>query len=132
MLTLVSLLKIIKKPNFRTVFMILGIILLFTGIFCFCKDDEFSGLISVTNELNEVNEKVQNPSSHHPTRKKKCKTLSANGKTDIFSYIFNRFYYVIVSTTTLGYGDIFPVSTKARCITIIYVLMIFFVSFLSA
>ena len=132
MLTLVSLLKVIKQPKITTVLMILGIILLFTGIFCFCTDDEFSGLISVQNNIDEVNDKVQNPSSHHPTEKKKCSTLSANGKNDTFSYVFNRFYYVIVSTTTLGYGDIFPVSTKARCITIIYVLMIFFVSFLSA
>lgn len=40
--------------------------------------------------------------------------------------LFNRFYFSIVTGTTLGYGDISPKSKTARIIVIIFLFLMFF------
>lgn len=40
--------------------------------------------------------------------------------------LFNRFYFSIVTGTTLGYGDISPKSKTARIIIIAFLLLMFF------
>jgi len=40
--------------------------------------------------------------------------------------LFNRLYFTVVTSTTLGYGDVTPKSKMARSIVIIYMLAMFF------
>jgi len=40
--------------------------------------------------------------------------------------LFNRLYFTVVTSTTLGYGDVTPKSKVAKSIVIIYMLVMFF------
>jgi len=42
----------------------------------------------------------------------------------ILSKIFNRFYFSMTTSTTVGYGDISPKSTKAKCVVMLHFLFI--------
>lgn len=47
-------------------------------------------------------------------------------KTDksFMNAFFNRFYFIVTTITTIGYGDIVPVSMRARMITLGIILFI--------
>ena len=130
MIQLSSFIKIIKDLQYRRILLVCLLIVLFTFIFCFCSDDEFGGLIHLHEKINHLTRKINLDSSNVEERNpSQYKTLSHYEHKNIISYIFNRFYYVVVSTTMLGFGDIYPNTVKTRILTIAYVLLIFVVAF---
>ena len=44
---------------------------------------------------------------------------------------FNRFYFILITFTTIGYGDISPVSKTARFITV-FIILVIMISILKA
>lgn len=132
MIQLASLTKIMKDLQYSKIILVSSLILLFTFVFCFCPDQEFSGLINIHEKISQIHDKISQNNHEVSIEKKKkklVKTLSHYNSNNIGHYIFNRFYYVVVSTTMLGFGDIYPITFKTRILTIIYILMIFFVAF---
>ena len=102
--------------------LIFFLIIIFTILFCLCGDNEFGGIIKIHKHLRNINEKE---------KFKKIKmynfSLSIEEDETIPEFIFNRFYYVIIITTTVGFGDIYPISKKAKILTIIYTLILFYI-----
>ena len=114
---MLHLYHIIKNHKYSKIITIFVLILLFTFLFCLCPDNEFDGLISLNKKINKIN-KINNPNNH------------VNKKINIIDYIFNRFYFVVVSTAMLGYGDICPRTYKTRILTIIYIISVYLVIYL--
>lgn len=127
MIQLASFTNIIKNLKYSKIILICILILTFTFIFCFCPDKEFSGLINIHEKISQIHQKVSQNNSDVP--KKDIKTMSHYKSNNIGFHIFNRFYYVVVSTSMLGFGDIYPITLKTRILTIIYILTIFFIAF---
>ena len=51
-----------------------------------------------------------------------AKTLNVNKSVtekDILQRFFDRFYFAVVTGTTLGYGDIYPVSNKVKVLSVL-------------
>jgi len=51
--------------------------------------------------------------------------ITASSDATLFGAFFNRLYFVVSTFTTIGFGDVFPVTFRARAITIFLILSIF-------
>jgi hypothetical protein len=118
MLHFVSIATILKKINYSKIILILLSILLFTTVLCFCDDEEFGGLTQIDKKIEDIHSRI------------KGEQIIPYKNESILEVFFNRFYFVTVSTSMLGYGDIYPNSYKTRILTIMYVLFIFFIAFI--
>ena len=112
-LTIVNLLKSINKQKIKV---ILTFIIIFTIILCFCDDDEFGGLLALHKRLDEIN------------RTEEEILIEEIKENKIFKLIFDRLYFVFVTMTTVGFGDIVPKSTRVRVFTFIFIIATFVVS----
>ncbi len=52
------------------------------------------------------------------------KGIDSENDRSFLNAFFNRFYFVVTTITTIGYGDIVPVSMRARMITLSIILFI--------
>ncbi len=52
------------------------------------------------------------------------KGIDSKDDKNIFHAFFNRFYFVVTTITTIGYGDIVPISMRARMITLFIIIFI--------
>ena len=133
MLQLLSISNIFRHFHYARMYIILGLTIVFTGLFCLCKDEEFGGMIRLHHHIQDIKNMITE--SHHAElqRRHSHTTVSSSFSHDsvngLFAHVFNRFYYVIICTTMLGFGDIYPITLTTRCLTILYVLLIFFVAF---
>ena len=135
----------IKKALFLLIsFFIYGFI-----YFLFCDDHEFGGINILQDEIKKkfvdkyitkvkdgninsytkgkLGEKIQTGDVSH----KKDKSLTThldNKLTNLndniieknnYQKLFDRFYFSIMTGTTVGYGDIYPVSNKVKIISVI-------------
>ena len=133
MLQLISLSHVFRNFQYGRMYMILGLIVVFTGLFCLCKDEEFAGTIHLHHHIQDIKHMISG-NKHSPSRDRHASngvlpSFSHNFSDGLLAHIFNRFYYVVVCTTMLGFGDIYPITLKTRCLTILYILVIFFAAF---
>ena len=106
-----NLMKEINKNKLKAA---LTLIIIFVLALCFCDDNEFGGLLELTQRIDRINK---------PEENKEEKEVSS--WTEI---LFNRIYFVIVTSTTVGYGDVIPKSLRVRILTLVYMMCLFFIS----
>ena len=140
----------LRKKVYQKLYLILGQILIFSFIYYFLKDEEFGG-INVVQELireeivkkhleDELPEPFQNypgqqqitnldPRSEKELEKETTQVVKETTqeikeivKPSPFQDYFNRFYFSMVTGTTLGYGDIYPISNRCKIVAMLQLL----------
>ena len=106
-----NLMKQINKNKLKAA---LTLIIIFVIALCFCDDNEFGGLLELTQRIDRINK----PEANNEVQE-------VNSWAEI---IFNRIYFVIVTSTTVGYGDVIPKSLRVRILTLVYMICLFFIS----
>lgn len=143
----------------KMILLLLSFILFGIIYFLFCDDHEFGGINILQEELRKqslkkiVNKKLSKPGltkdivfdelvkdiSYSGISDKVEKTMAnevsnSNIEKDItniniYQKIFDRIYFSIVTGTTLGYGDIYPLSNKVKILIIIQLFITIFILF---
>lgn len=115
MFNIITFINLFKKINKNKLSAAFTIVVIFFIALCFCKDDEFGGLLELTKRVDKIN---------NPKKEDFKEEIST-----IYEILFNRFYFVIVTSTTVGFGDVIPKSKRVRVLTFIYLLSLFIISF---
>jgi hypothetical protein len=98
--------KIIKK---KKTLMLLTLILSYSFLLTFFSNNEFTGLIDRENKV--LGKKA---------------TLTKKEWMELF---FERFYFVLVTTSAVGYGDVIPKSRRLKMINSVYILILIYIMF---
>lgn len=98
--------KIITK---KKTLMLLTLILSYSFLLTFFSNSEFTGLIDRENKVLG-----------------KKPTLTKNEWMELF---FERFYFVLVTTSAVGYGDVIPKSRRLKMINSVYILILIYIMF---
>ena len=142
----INTIRLFKSVNTTKLYLIVILILFYTFLFCFIPDNEF-GVRGreeyLLRTLTKSNNGLDNGRSSilDKTTSEYIDPLH-NDADNIFKriylqlhhdgvlqhksnlvYIVNRLYYSIVSATTVGYGDNFPISIRCKLLTISYLLL---------
>ena len=115
MLNPITLINLIKKTDKQKVKGILTLMILFVLILCFCDDEEFGGLLILQKKLENIN----NPEKNDFVEEKEI---------NWFEFLFNRIYFVLITVSTTGYGDVIPKSNRLRIMTFVFLSFIFLIS----
>lgn len=111
-IVIINLLKKTDKQKVKGIFMLMIIFIL---LLCFCEDEEFGGLLILQKKLENIN----NPEKNDFVEEKEVKWSE---------FLFNRIYFVLITVTTTGYGDVIPKSNRLRIMTFIFLLLVFLIS----
>jgi hypothetical protein len=98
--------KIVTK---KKTLMVMTLILVYSYILTFFPNSEFTGLLTIEDEL------IGNDT-----------VLTRPKWSEIF---FERFYFVLVTTSAVGYGDVIPKSRRLKMINSVYLILIIYVMF---
>ena len=137
-----------NKPLNKVIFLVLSFFIYGLIYFFFCYDTEFKGINIVQDKLRDdvvqkYVEKVKNHELSDKSEKEIAKKIQGghvnpeydeklaseiDPKVDDISHdvtrkrplqaFFDRFYFAVVTGTTLGYGDIQPASNKVKLLTL--------------
>tara|TARA_Y100000991_G_C21964727_1_gene346247 strand:+ start:820 stop:1290 length:471 start_codon:yes stop_codon:yes gene_type:complete len=139
--------KYFKNKVYSKIIFLLCSFLLFGIIyFLFCDDYEFGGINLLQKEIRdssvkkfvdkiekgEMNEEIKDEISKELSRGKVDKQLDKKISKEVkhpsveegvrgnkIQKFFDRFYFAVVTGSTLGYGDIHPLSNKVKCLVVI-------------
>jgi hypothetical protein len=138
---LINVIHLFKSINTTKIYLITLLVLVYTFLFCLIPNNEFGG------PLMDIPKNLIGASVHHEITINKSKNINKHTMhnnifnviysklkgtdkidiTHILFYIFNRFYFCIISFTTVGYGDVFPLSTRCKLLTMSYVILFFLI-----
>ena len=129
MLNIISVINIFKNINTPKIALVFILIIFFTFLFCWCDPSEFSGLISIHKLTHNIhtNQTIINKDMQENKQQENIQYYL--NEDNLLKLIFNRLYFVIISTTTVGFGDIIPISIRSRILTMMYVVLLFIISF---
>ena len=112
----ITIYNLLVKTDKQKIRGVLTVMIIFIILLCFCDDDEFGGLLILQKKLEDINlPKKDDFVEEKPINR--------------YEFIFNRIYFVLITTTTTGYGDIIPKSNRVRILTFIFLSLVFFISF---
>lgn len=115
MFNILTIINLAKSINRQKLTVVLTFIIIFTVVLCFCRDDEFGGLLELHKRLDEIN----NPKENNYIKE---------DAIEWSEFVFNRLYFVLATMTTVGFGDIIPKSPRVRVFTFIFLIATFLVS----
>ena len=117
------MISIMSLFNARSLFvkkmsLIIFLIMIFTFIFSLCDDEEFGGIL-------KLNKKIEDASTGQKLKVKKYNLSQKREEDKPIHYVLNRLYFVLITTTTVGYGDIYPSSVRTKLLTGLYIFIVF-------
>ena len=118
MINSIMIVNLIKSINQQKLRVIVFLMIVFTILLCFCKDEEFGGLIALHKRLDEINRPTEEDFIEQAEEK----------IIEWYEFIFDRLYFVLVTSTTVGYGDVVPKSLRVRTFTFVYLILVFMIS----
>ena len=101
--------NVTKLVTKKKTLVLLTLILLYSFLLTFFSNSEFTGLIDIENEVLG-----------------KKPTLTPNEWMELF---FERFYFVLVTTSAVGYGDVIPKTRRLKMINSVYILILIYIMF---
>lgn len=128
------------------IIILIGLVLLFTFIYTFFDDSNFGGINTLQDIIkeeitkSEVKKKIesfkvkkngddnQDERALKETAQESIKDIKLdelkkeNIKPSLGRRIFKRLYFSVITGTTLGYGDIYPISYAVKSISMIHCL----------
>lgn len=128
------------------IIILIGLVLLFTFIYTFFDDSNFGGINTLQDIIkeeitkSEVKKKIesfkvkkngddnQDERALKETAQESIKDVKLdelkkeNIKPSLGRRIFKRLYFSVITGTTLGYGDIYPISYAVKSISMIHCL----------
>ena len=113
MFNIITFVKLFREINRNKLKAALTLIIVFFIALCFCSNEEFGGLLELTKRVDRIN----NPEKEDFEPEKLTNA----------EFLFNRIYFVIVTSTTVGYGDVIPKSLRVRVLTFVYLCCLFFI-----
>jgi hypothetical protein len=134
-----------KNLKIQKVILLLSLVLFFSIIYMFLEDKEFSGINNIQeiikNEIikekvkKEIKEnfkkfeqkmkdeaaidKVTKETKEHVNKKE---LIAQKFKPNLYQKFFDRIYFSAITGSTLGYGDIYPISNTAKFLVLIQAL----------
>ena len=92
------------------------------------KEQNIKEDIERTLETNQPTEKAIEETTKKITKQVREQDLQKEEVTPGFwQRLFNRFYFSVVTGTTLGYGDIYPISNRMKIMSIIQLSLVFII-----
>ena len=128
--------QIINNKKLLTKFAYIFLIcLIVTIIYTFIPDIEFGGITEfqklVEQKLinKDTNENFKNDEKVLRDKEKEYSHFVSEEilSNSYFYKIFNRFYFSMITSLTIGYGDIYPNSIRVRAIVIIQLVITFLI-----
>ena len=128
--------QIINNKKLLTKFAYIFLIcLIVTIIYTFIPDIEFGGITEfqklVEQKLinKDTNENFKNDEKALQSKEKEYSHFVSEEilSNSYFYKIFNRFYFSMITSLTIGYGDIYPNSIRVRAIVIIQLVITFLI-----
>tara|TARA_Y100000816_G_C26103744_1_gene585756 strand:- start:258 stop:536 length:279 start_codon:yes stop_codon:yes gene_type:complete len=88
------------------------------------EDDEFEGLQRLSEDIKYGNQNRGRPTSD---------ILNIKGVVDehrkyFKDVFFEKFYFSLITVSTIGYGDIYPSSIRARVLVIMQTIIMLYIS----
>lgn len=131
--------RIFSSSDHNLIFIAFKITILFTILYSFLDDTHFGGLERITRHIKTVSNHIKIVSHTFNNLHKGNKDLVAEKhKTEeedddtfldkvfqVLLRLFNRFYFTVVTGSTVGYGDVAPKSIIARLLASIQISIMF-------
>lgn len=114
----IALANAVKKHRMKV---ILSTVALFAIFYMFCADEEFEGLGKLEKEMKEFRKNVG--------KLTKSEEIDEDSKLFIEN-VFEKFYFSLIVTSTIGFGDIYPASVRTRLLCIIQSFVVLYVGLL--
>jgi len=146
-----------KKPLNKLILLILSFFIFAFIYLVFCNDSEFGGINLLQDQLKKelvtkyvekvkkkeistyAEEKIADKIKEGDVNPEKDKALkhvvdpeAKNVNTDVtekstFQKFYDRFYFTVMTGTTIGYGDIYPISNKVKFLTMAQVMITIYI-----